>query len=76
MWPLERSLGWLRHHVSHWDITCSALGASGHGDTALGVGAEAPRQSLGCDMQRSGYKRSKGHSFGCESGGSTSVAGT
>ena len=58
MWPVEGRLGWLRHHVSRWDITRSALGANGHGDMALGAGAEAPRQSLGHDMQRSGSKRS------------------
>ena len=58
MWPLERSLGWLRYHVSRWDITCTALGVNGHRDTALGASAEAPRQSLRHDMQRSGCKRS------------------
>jgi hypothetical protein len=58
-----------RLHVSRWDMTCSALGASGRGDPALGAGAEAPRQSLGRDVQRSGCKRSWRHDYGC--GGSS-----
>jgi hypothetical protein len=37
---------------------------------------EAPCQSLGHNMQRSGCKRSWRHGFGCRSGGSMSVTGT
>ena len=65
MWLLERGLGWLRLHVSGWDMACSALGASGPGDTTLGAVAEAPRQSLGHDAQRSGCRRSWRHDSGC-----------
>ena len=45
-----------------------------NGDTTLGAGevAEAPRQSLGHNVQRSGCKRSWRHNFGC--GESSEVA--
>ena len=66
MWQLERNLGWLWHHISRWDVTCSALGASGPGDTTLGA---TPRQSLGHDARRSGCRWSWRHNFGC--GGSS-----
>ena len=49
MQPLERGLGWLWHHISCWNMTCSALGTSGHGDTTLGVegpGGEGPMSQV------------------------------
>jgi hypothetical protein len=74
IWPLERGMG----RSSNMSVSGTRR-VRWRVHVAAGTQprmAEAPRQSLGHNMQRFGCKRSWRHGFGYGSGGSTSVAGT